>query len=556
MSKPIPDTLIDMHQQYAKFLDALPLFAEEGPIHESLSEDALLQSISSADGRAESVALLHTVRIMFDALGLLDRASLAEGVWAFVSFPASLVGRSLLMTMSVPGQSLVDADYWEQGSHRPNDAIEEQRLLLQQLERRRERFHPTGSAVPIRTVHVAWGIIKIDDRFLLRHREDRTRQNTKNYVFIGGRLNCHDLPADQRSPSSLRDLNSIGSVSAKSSLRETLRRELGEECQLLPQHFRSEGEITLAPYQQVEGAGNKHALTQYNIVVFPITLNEDGELHLLESMSASPDDFAWFDLDELFGALRSDGKQAFVNALVGSKEFDTRSWLEQLPDSSAMKCRFGKDTDAVDIPGSFGAPFFKGKTGKEKWREVVMTEDEWGLLLLATWHGLGLKVAPNAGHLHLVDNGWVVLESDEVLKTAGRLIEKLDAENLQLGQLSNQKFFRLSIEKQYLHLDRKLFTYELKANENVVVTLANVDTVWGRLKGASVTCPIEPNMFGVVQAISHGEDLNRSEGLKIDNLARMALENFKPTKRLGLRKFLYTEDGNWGITCGYLKSIR
>lgn len=107
-----------------------------------------------------------------------------------------------------------------------------------------------------------------------------------------------------------------------------------------------------------------------------------------------------------------------------------------------------------------------------------------------------------------------------------------------------------------MHLDRKLFTYELKANENAVVKLAEVDTVWGHLKGDSVTCPIEPNMIGVVQAISHGEDLNRSEGLKIENLARVALENFKPTKRLGLRKFLYTEDGNWDITCSYLKSIR
>ena len=434
MSKPIPNTLIDMHQQYAKLLNALPLFAEEGSIHESLSEDALLQSICGADIRAELVALLHTVRIMFDALGLLDRVSLAEGVWAFVSFPASLVGRSLLTTMSVPGQALVDSDYWEQGSHRPNDVVEEQRWMLQQLERRRERVHPTSSAAPIRTVHAAWGIIKIDDRFLLRHREDRTRQNTKNYVFIGGRLNIHDLPLDQRSPSSLRDLHSIGSASAKSSIRETLRREFEEECKLMHQHYSAEDEITLAPYRQVEGAGNKHALTQYNIVVFPIKLNEDGELQLLESMSESPDDFTWFDLDELFGAPRSDGKQAYVNALVVSKEFDTRSWLEQLPDSSAFKCRYSKDTDAVDIPGSFGAPFFKGKTGKEKWREIGMTVEEWGLLLLAAWHALGLKVAPNVDHLHLVDNGWVVLESDVVLKTVGALIAKLDAENLRLGR--------------------------------------------------------------------------------------------------------------------------
>lgn len=556
MPRSLPDALIDIHQQYARLLDALPLFAEEGQIHETLSQNALLHSISGDHNQTGLVTLLQTVRVLFDALGLLDRACLAADEWAFVSFPASLAGQSLLATMSVSGQRLVDSDYWEQGSHRPNNVVEEQRRLLQQLELRRELFHPSRSAAPIRTVHAAWGIIKIGDRFLVRHREDKARQNTKNYVFIGGRLNIHDLPVEQRSPSSLRDLYSIDSVLAKSSTRETLSREFKEECKLLPQHYRAGEEIRLDPYRQVEGTSNKHALTQYNIVVFPIKLSEEGELQLLESMSETPDDFAWFDLNELFGAPRSDGKQAYLNALVETKGFDPRNWLEQLPDSSVVEFRYSRDTDAVDIPGSFGVPFLKGKTGKEKRCEIGMTAEEWGLLLLAAWHGLGLKVAANADHLQLVDNGWLVLVSDEVLKTAGTLIAKLYSENLRLGQLSNQKFFRLSIEKQYLHLDRKLFSYDLEANESVVVKLASVDTVWGKLTGDSATCLIEPNLLGVVQALSYGEDLTRSEGLKVDNLARIALEKFKPTKRLGLRKFLYTEDGNWCLTCERVKSIR
>jgi hypothetical protein len=92
--------------------------------------------------------LLGWVRRLFEALCLLDRHQLAEGRWKFVSFPASLVGRSLLETLACPGQTLFDAHYWEQGSHRPESAFEEQRRILEELEKRRKRHHPTGICTP------------------------------------------------------------------------------------------------------------------------------------------------------------------------------------------------------------------------------------------------------------------------------------------------------------------------------------------------------------------------------------------------------------------------
>ena len=261
--------------------------------------------------------------------------------------------------------------------------------------------------------------------------------------------------------------------------------------------------------------------------------------------------------DRLLGEQRSDGKQAFVNALWTSADgADTRTWLMQLPDTGAIQYKCTLPTNAVDIPGAVTAAFLAGRTGKEKRVEISLTPSEWGLLVMAAWHALGMKLRPNTEHITLMDNGWLALVSQEAINTATRLITKLDAEDLQLCQLTNQRFFRLSIIKQHLHLDPSLFSFDLEANERVVVKLAGLQTDWGDLTGALAVCPVEPNMLGVVQALASGEDLNHSSDLKLDNLARIALDNFKPTKKLGLRKFLYTEDGDWCLSCQRVKGIR
>lgn len=60
-------------------------------------------------------------------LALLDRPQLSEGRWQFVSFPAQLIARSLLSALADEDQDFLEASYWEQGAHRPNGVVEEQR---------------------------------------------------------------------------------------------------------------------------------------------------------------------------------------------------------------------------------------------------------------------------------------------------------------------------------------------------------------------------------------------------------------------------------------------
>lgn len=179
-----------------RLLEVLPLVAEEGPYSEVVAESELLAKIGEPRDEVVNATALAMVRAIFESMDLLDRRLLGKGEWRFISFPASLAGRSLLATLSTPDQTLVEQNYWEQGAHRPTVIEEEQRKLLQVLEGRRERFHPTEAALPIRTVHVAWGVIKIGGMFLMHLREDQKRPHDKNYVFPGGRLNLSDLPVD------------------------------------------------------------------------------------------------------------------------------------------------------------------------------------------------------------------------------------------------------------------------------------------------------------------------------------------------------------------------
>ena len=288
---------MDIYPSLSRLLEALPMHAEEGLAHQVIDEDCLLAEMGADLELAAKTALLKMVQAIFASMALLDQKLLLSGQWSFVSFPASLAARSLLATLSTAGQTLVANHYWEQGSHRPPAELDEQRQLLHTLETGRERFHPTQSAQPIRTVHVAWGVIKIEDRFLMIRRDDKKRPQVRDFGFPGGRLNLVDLPLDAQGPDSLPDLFRIDSSLAATSLGHTLARELEEECGLIAGQYKVHSPHILPRFQKVEGVGNQHGLSQYNIFVYPIQLKADGELQLLQREHEHANQLAWFTLD-------------------------------------------------------------------------------------------------------------------------------------------------------------------------------------------------------------------------------------------------------------------
>lgn len=228
-------------------LSVLPLHAEEGGLKEHRPESTIVTAIVEAGNPPLAAqAIVSVIKRLLESMSLLEVNLLTKGQWAFVSFPASLVARSVLETLANNESYFFESTYWTQGMHRPSESVEDQRKLLQRLESQRV-VSLDGKANTIRTVHVAWGVLRFGKSFLLHRREDKDRTNVAGFVLPGGRLEIGDLDVVNRTSDSLRDLFRIDSRLAKTALKVTLGRELSEELQLFPDDYDSIYLKTLVP---------------------------------------------------------------------------------------------------------------------------------------------------------------------------------------------------------------------------------------------------------------------------------------------------------------------
>lgn len=525
-----------------RLLDSLPMHAEEGPARQVTSEDALIECMGSEFELAARLTALHMVRLVFGSLALLDSQLLQADQWTFVSFPAALAARSLLATLATPSQTLVTRHYWEQGAHRPVAEVEDQRQLLHELETRRERFHPSNSAKAIRTVHVAWGVIKIQDRFLLIRRDDKGRANVKDFGLPGGRLNLIDLPIEAQGADSLPDLFRVDSSLAAAALHSTLARELEEECGLLAGQYSAQTPQILPPFKKVEGVSNVHGLSQYNIYVYPIKLKAEGELQILQAEYEDSKSLVWFTAEEIMNDSRSDGKRAFVDAIKSAVGVDPVHFLQALPDSAALNWLHTKETHAVDLPSDVEEPFQIGKTGKEATLSVPLDLLEWEFLMLLGWHAKSFPVAANTEHVNLLGNGWIRLMTATAVDAAARLVAKMTAAGLPTPQLQIESFCRLSVDPKHLFLSRVMYSYSLPdgdSEQTLTLTLKAVKTTWGTLQSKSADFDLPRNMVRAIHALENGQDPALAGGIKSDNLSRLVFSAFQGIQPLGLRKFIY-----------------
>ncbi|GAB1423604.1 hypothetical protein MASR2M16_08380 [Thauera terpenica] len=408
-------------------LSMLPLHAEEGRQRDSLPEAELVTALIAHDRATEETALslVYTLRRQFEALSLLDPLELRGGKWAFASFPASLLGRSWLMTLAKPGQVLLPADYWEQGDHRPDDVKEEQRALLHRIETERARLNP--EAQPIRIVHVAWAFIRWGDKFLLHRREDKRRPGEKGYGMVGGRFNLSDLPPTIQSQADiLQETFKLDSTVVARHVTTTLERELEEETgMLMDKHYSFEhfGQ-PLPTYKEVNGAGNRHAYSAYRFHLFQVKLTPKGETHLLDKVAGN-ERLTWFSAAEIAAPQRADGAAAYVDALRQAWGKDLGQTLATAPDSRVSQPEFTGESMMLDLPATPDAAFQLGKPGKEKSVRPIkpLEETEWQLLMLLGWHTREFQIQMNAdAGVRLLGNGWI--EAPGLVSLARGLHEK------------------------------------------------------------------------------------------------------------------------------------
>lgn len=517
-----------------KLLDLLPLHAEEGRVRERASERDIIDQLGGAEARTA----VGVIRRIFESAQLLDRQELDQGYWAFVSFPASLLGRSLVSTWATPDQSLADSGYWDDPSR-----IDEQRALLHALETRRTIHAGTLPAQPIRFVHVAWGVIRLGGYFLLNKREDKKRTGVKQFVLPGGRLNMADLPAEKQDPAALKELFTKKSALAQQCLSKTMTRELDEELGL---HAADDYTFTpwkaLDSYCAVEGSGNKHALTNYDISLFHIKLTQQGLIKLLEKISTEPENNLWFSIEELELGKRPDGADAYIDALKNDLGDRFSVELDSIPDSSSTPYAFVDETTAVDLPENASSPFLRGRSGKEKEFPFPLDQFAWELILLLGWCTRGLKVLPNKDRVLILGGGWIRLIRDEDVAAAKELASAMAADDFPLLEFAGNGL-RLSVDPSHLYFSEKLFSYGYKQQGNggaINLRVDGIQTSLGQLRGTNIRIQVPRNIATVIEAIEAGKnpasirEIQEAKALPRQN--RESITAF--TREIGLRRLI------------------
>lgn len=528
---------------YQQLLSVLPIHAEEGGLREELLESEMVSQGEAGSGHyLTGEGVVFVIRRLFESLALLDPIALSKGRWAFVSFPASLMARSILETLGAPGSTFFEPNYWTQGRNRPVEVAEEQRSLLSRLEYQRTS-NPDVKANPIRTVHVSWGVVRFGAGFLFHRREDKNRGDVSRYVFPGGRLEPVDLDVETRTSEALRDLFSVDSGVAKRSLARTLIRELREELDLVPSEYVAAYRRTLQPFQKIEGTLNNHAYTQYNIAIYSIELNEAGSRKVLYRIAQEPAEWEWFTAPQIVAGKRPDGKRAFVDALVRDPPQDVIKFLGEDISDSCTPAAFQTRNQAIALPSTSADPILFGTAGRQKRVPLSLDKREWELLMLLGWHARGLDlVAPIDGPLVLLGGGWIKLGSEELQDTAVGLAKKLQKSGLPLVEYDSLGLCRLSIVLDHLYFQPGCFNYfwNIESDDKpIVLKLMGIETNWANLKGQEISIRLTPQLLKAMPALQD----EREPLVDHDTVRREFDRVLEPAEPMGLQQFIAWKNG-------------
>jgi len=535
-------------------LSMLPLHAEEGRQRDSLLEVDIVSELIVQGCATEETALSlsYTLRRQFEALSLLDPLELRGGKWAFVSFPASLLGRSWLATLATPGQVLLPTDYWEQGDGRPPEIKEEQRSLLHHVEVGRLKFNP--HAETIRTVHVAWAFIRLGSNFLMHHREDKKRPGEKSYVLPGGRFNLTDLPVEvQERHNILKEIFDPESETVAQHIGRTLERELEEEAGLLRDIHYTYTPLppSLPIYREINGAGNRHAYSSYRFNLFQIKLTQSGETHLLDRVSTSADTLTWFSAEDIAAPQRADGASAYVDALRQAWGGGLEKRLLNVLDSSFSRLPYNDESCMLDLPGYPGKSFYSGKPGKEKPIALISPLDhqEWQFLMLMGWHARGFKIEKASG-VKLLANGWVNVI--DIIRLAKELQEKIQPVMPNLIEIREDRYASLRISPDILFFPVELFYYRIsgsnKGGGEFRLERQKIQTPWGCLQAGHYEKNVTGKTTTTLRELEKGED---PDGDWERNLREQFSEG---VRGIGLRR-LWSSKGNTSCLVDGLRRI-
>lgn len=530
---PEPRLLPQILASVQKFL---PVHSEEVQVAEEVLaqkiQEAVVLDLQISEDRVQGV--LELLEHMWRALGLLDVLSLKGGCWKFTSFPASLMARSLLESLSQERPELLEPGFWL-----PGQREDVQRRWLSNAETQRLAMLQEH-ARPIRQVHVAWGLIRLQGKLLVNHREDESREERPNYVIIGGKLNLYDLEdgSSQLSREALVRLQQAPpGEQVQQALLRTLERELREELGLLPQHYEARHFHSLQkPYQEIEGARANHALTRYDISCFQIRLHASGFKQLCRKIRDSPQSqLLWMTPEEMALGSQAD-RRVYVEAWLrdaGSRG-NFQKQLERVEESFTAPPRYSK---CVDIPVAPDTAFLVGETGKESKVHVDLDERARLILMGMAWHAVNASLQePPPAKLTLHPLGWIEFRDAGLLEEVRKLQELLDRQELTLLQGDDPGWFRVSVAPENLYLSEEFFQVKTVFAEEkryeVHLSPFETQTPIGRIPSDPFILKVPEKIYQLARDILEG----RSTSVEVSDPKRSFRADVNtPARKFGLR---------------------
>ncbi|ABC32371.1 hypothetical protein HCH_05717 [Hahella chejuensis KCTC 2396] len=494
--------------------------------------------VSSDIAEAHLLVLERILRIS----RLISEDQLENGRWQFVSFPASLFARSLLISLSDPDQYYFEKAFW-QGHEQHSPYTEKQRTLLRTLELQRCRHHFTGKAQPTRFVHVAWGIIHIAGKILLRAREDKKRSGLKNYVLIGGRMTQEDL-RQASIPNPLEALQSPFAADYPEAFKFALKREIYEETGLTAdEHYDFKLLRSVAPYREVEGAGANHSFTNYQIKIFQLQLTTEGFFKLIESLSHYQE-LVWFEQQELINAKTTDGKMAYIDALVSdfSCISDWQEFIGSIPVSYQEETWGDDEIGSLTLPAVYGESLLSGRPGKERTQSISLTGREIEILVFLASLSKNFKTTSDQAAIKVasIGGGWAQICTPSLSQEFGNLANKLSGSTFPIIEAHDECYFRLKINPSLLFISPSLFVLRVDSTKSTL-SLERKEFIGSffRVPSESVELNAGVTFKRAVFTMAKQGEVDTSF---IESVQRIARRDINPTcQTLGLRGLVRLE---------------
>lgn len=527
------------HEPFAQLARLLPRIAEEGGDAEAVAEADLVEKLAASAHADTSTArvIVGNTRRLLQALAVLDARKLAAGEWRFVSFPASLLARSLLNGLGTPDFRLLEPGFWDASDYR----VDKQRNLIQQAEQLRADL--PGGLVPIRRVWVAWAWLALDGRFLLVRREDPAAHRAGSrgqFVFPGGRVSPQDLP---ELPLAARldffdPFLSLDTAIAANAFRTALLREIDEELEIP-----STGLIATTAvrepirYTALEGAKSTFSVSEYLIQPFKLELNDVGKTALLRCLAAHPERFDWFTPEELAAGVNAAGATAFVDAIRTEPPLDVATYALRIGTRTPLK-------DPVEIPGHTGESFNLGITGRERQVHAALDAEEvttlaW--LAAVNRHELAADLADGVSVAS--GSGWVLVDNEALLGRLKHLAAKLGAAGLPLLDF-HERAVRLNTDN--VHFQPSLMSLDIQDEKRgksyrLILRRLEIRCPLGAAPAQQATVSLPEILGTAIYALTQGDP-----GPALDNIesVKRMQRDIRPTlKAVGAKLLIRQVDG-------------